>query len=302
MNHRQIDVAVIGGGPAGLSAAITLGRALRRVAVFDDGEPRNAASNGVHCFLGSEGVSPWELRDGGRSDAVRYGVEFFDSTATFIGQKHHSGLTFQVHGPDVAVEARAVLLAIGVRDELPDIPGLSSCYGKTVHHCPYCDGWEHREQRLVAIGNECVELGATLRAWSQDTTVCANGADLSSGDRDLLEKAGIALRNEQIDQITEAAGMIKQVCFKEGTPLDCDALFFSGTQHSRSALVSMLGCAHDTWGRCVAGDDYQTSVEGVYVAGDANGGVQFAIAAAAEGAMAAVAIDKWLRKGELDRR
>lgn len=295
MSVKTVDVIIVGGGPAGLSAAITLARACRTVLLFDDGHPRNEAAKGVHCFLGSEGVPPSEIRRRGRETAAGYGVELVDEEVIEIAcldQKF--GNRFQARTKCASFQTLAVLLATGVRDILPDIPGIDQFYGTAVHHCPYCDGWEHRGKHLIAVGQKAAALGITLSTWSKQVTVCSNGEAIDPDQRLKLQECKVGLREEHITGLRGEDGILTEILLG-GDSLACDAIFFSGEQEQRSKLPSLIGCECDEKGHAKTSDGQCTNVEGVYIAGDADGEVQFAIAAAAEGAAAAVAIDKWLR-------
>jgi thioredoxin reductase len=290
----KFDVAIIGAGPAGLSAAITLGRARRRVVVFDHGKPRNHAARAVHCFLGLDGLSPWELRERGRNEASAYGVTFVDAevTAARCLTKDRSELTaFAVATEERETHVRSLLLATGMIDQLPSIPGLKEAYGTVVHHCPYCDGFEHRDQSLVALGSaeSAPKLGATLLGWSSQVTVCTNGRPLAEGARFRLARLGIAYRDERIHELVGESKMIR---FEDGTSASCEALFFSSDQSQKSTLPQMLGCECDGEGLMVTRGKQCTNICGVYLAGDADGDVQFSVVAAAEGAIAATAINQ----------
>src|SRR3954464_8608060 len=195
-DSENYDVAIVGGGPAGLTAAIVLGRACRRVVLFDHGKPRNYAARAIHGFLGHDGISPNDLRDRGRREAVSYGVTIHDckvTTAKAITDDH-SVLRFEIGTDLISVRTRSVLLATGVTDYLPEIPGIHELYGRSVHHCPYCDGWEHRQKHLVALadGSGAAKLALTLQVWSPQVTACTNGHSLSAGDRRQLSNNGIA--------------------------------------------------------------------------------------------------------------
>jgi thioredoxin reductase len=292
------DVAIIGAGPAGLSAAITLGRACRRVLVLDHGQPRNFAANAVHCYLGLDGVAPVRLRELGRSEASRYGVTFLDAEVTNARRTStgRTGFAIDAFGQTFAV--RAVLLATGVRDVLPKIPGINAFYGASVHHCPYCDGWEHKDQHLIALGcgQAVVELAITLSAWSTQVTACTNGEPLSVESQQCLERNRLGYRGEKIVKLRGAAQALQQIEFADGTSLACQALFFSSGQGQRSPLPDLLSCDRDEKGLVATRRKQCTSVEGLFIAGDADGDVQFAIVAAAEGAIAATAIHEHLLK------
>lgn len=299
MHNFDFDVAVIGGGPAGLSAAIALGRSCRRVAVFDSAKPRNYAAEAVHCFLGSEGRSPWQLREIGREEARRYDVEFFDDEVT-----HAAPLTapddfvtaFHVQSADRVFRVRAILLATGMMDALPQIQGLRERYGKSVHHCPYCDGWECRGQHLIAFGatpESAAKLAVTLRGWSGQVTACTDGQEFSDVERELLSRLKIPYSSLRICELTGGAGP-QQMVFSDGTSIPFDGLFFASGQGQRSDLPKILGCQCDGEDLIVTADKQCTSIPGVFLAGDADGDVQFSIVAAAEGAIAATSINQAL--------
>jgi thioredoxin reductase len=299
-NSFDFDVAIVGGGPAGLTAAVVLGRACRSVAVFDKGRPRNYAAKAVHCFLTRDGVAPNELRNLGRCEAANYGVQFFEEeviAARALGSARKDGTAFEVATATKNFVSRVMLLSTGVVDVLPELPGFRELYGVSVHHCPYCDGWEHRNEWLVAFGSNGPPAGlaASLKTWSPYVTACLNAQEPDESDRKLLAKLDIECRHERVTRLIAKDGKLSQIEFDSGPPLECDALFFSADQVQHSPLAQMLGCDADE--EHVKTEKKQhTCVEGVFVAGDADGDVQFAIVAAAEGATAATAINELLQR------
>jgi thioredoxin reductase len=188
---------------------------------------------------------------------------------------------------------RKLLLATGMVDELPEIEGLRNFYGHSVHHCPYCDGWEHRGQRLAALADskDVVDLAAMLLGWSSRVTACTAGTPLAASQRQELADLGVEVRTEEICRLEGNGGKLARVVFAESSPLECDALFFSAGQRQTSSLYKMLGCECTEKGQIVTHNKQCTDCPGVFVAGDADGDVQFAIVAAAEGAIAATAIN-----------
>jgi thioredoxin reductase len=297
----EFDVAIVGGGPAGLSAAVVLGRSCRRVVLFDHGRPRNYAAQAVHCYLGRDGIAPGALRDQGRNEAKSYGVELIDTEVVSACRSEAASNRlggFEIRTSEGSFKARTLLLCTGVVDELPDIPGIRDFYGRWVHHCPYCDGWEHRGQRLVALGNSdaVVELAISLRTWSPHVIACSNGRKLSDEYRSTLSLNDVSLRMEKITGLQGTSGRLEQVLFDAGPPLPCDAVFFSAGQFQHSPLTTQLGCEADERGLIRTGKKQSTGVDGLFLAGDADGEVQFAIVAAAEGAVAAVAINHLLQE------
>lgn len=297
----DFDVAIVGGGPAGLSAAVVLGRSRRSVALFDHGKPRNYAAQAVHCYLGLDDIEPSALRDRGRKEAESYGVQIFDTEVTGarclpkVG-KQRSG--FQLQTRDESIIVRTLLLTTGVIDELPVIPGFREFYGRSVHHCPYCDGWEHRDEGLVAFadGKGATELALELRTWSPRVTACSNGSALREKERQCLARNGIAYREDTISRFDGTDGSLLEIVFESGSSLRCDALFFSAGQCQRSPLAAMLGCDCDEKGLVQTGKKQESGIKGLFLAGDADGEVQFAIVAAAEGAVAATAINRLLQE------
>ncbi len=300
----DFDAAIVGGGPAGLSAAVVLGRVRRNVALFDHGKPRNYAAHAVHCYLGLDGIEPGALRERGRREATSYGVKIFDRQVIAANclpgmEAHQTG--FEVRTVGESINVRALLLATGVVDDLPEIANLGSFYGRTVHRCPYCDGWEHRGQHLAALGtgDAAVNLALSLRTWSQHVTACTNGHALKEPDRERLKANGIAFREEAVNSLEGKEGALEKINFQSGPPLQCGALFFSAGQGQRSRLADMLGCQRNQKDQVETGKKQETEIEGLSFAGDADGEVQFAIVAAAEGAVAATAINALLQKQDL---
>jgi thioredoxin reductase len=305
MSKDVFDVAIVGGGPAGLSAALVLGRSRRRVVVVDHGQPRNYAAKAVHCYLGLDGIKPDDLRRSGRDQSAAYGVDFINRevlSACRSETDHGTIFELQLDG-EITVRARKILLATGIRDEIPDIANIDEFYGTSVHHCPYCDGWEHRDEHLVAFGqgDAAVELGLELLNWSATVTVCTNGKAISEKEMARLSKRRIAHRNEPVRQLLGTRKKLERIIFSSGDALSCDALFFAASKRQRSHLPSLLGCECDDVGLIVSKGKQDTEVPGLFIAGDADGDVQFAIVAAAEGAIAATAINRELQAEELAR-
>lgn len=299
------DVAIVGGGPAGLSAALVLGRCCRRVIVFDHGQPRNRVAHTVNCFLGAEGVSPASLRESGRRQAAVYGVDFVDAEVTdarHMPQDHPRPFTLNTtEGREFT--ARKLLIATGTRDHLPDLPDIHRFYGASVHHCPYCDAWEHRGQKLIALGDgsDAVQLALTLRRWSPFVMACSNGHALSDAELDLLSQNGISFMQETPIGLDGNADQLTAMLFATGVRAECDAVFFSSNQTQRSDLCKKLGCPSDDRDLVDTHHKQRTKIQGLFLAGDADGDVQFAIVAAAEGATAATGINDELQKEDSSR-
>jgi len=291
------DVIVVGGGPAGLSAALMLGRCRRHVLVCDRGEPRNERSAALHGYLTRDGVAPSEFRAAARDELVPYAVEF--RSVGVKGARPERG-GFSVSLADGRRErSRFLLLATGVKDQLPDVPGVAECYGRSVFHCPYCDGWECRDKRLAVFGRNAVPLALSLRTWSHHVVLCTHGRQPDAAARQRLAANRIGLRRSPVARLAHADGRVTAIEFTDGDSLPCDAMFFGTAQHPQDTLAERLGCLFNRKGTVNTGTLCDTNVPGVFVAGDASRDAQFVVVAAAEGIKAAVAINQALQRAEL---
>jgi thioredoxin reductase len=297
------DVLIVGGGPAGLSAALWLGRCRRRVLVCDAGRPRNIAAQEAHGYLTRDAIHPVEFLRLGREDLVRYGVELRQLKVEHA-QAAERGFTAAL-ADGTEVHGRKLLLATGVVDEIPSVPGMAEYYGRGVFHCPYCDGWEVRDLPLVAFGHgkSALGLALSLKTWSKDITICTHGpANLTATDRQRLRDSGLVLRAERIGQLEGSERGLERIIFETGQALTCRALFFNTGQLQRSDLFKSLGCRTRRDGAAWTDHRQRTSVPGLFLAGDASRDVQFLIVAAAEGAKAAVAINRELQDEDRGER
>jgi thioredoxin reductase len=295
----MFDVVVVGGGPAGLSAALMLGRCRRRVLVLDLGQPRNRRSEGLHGYLTRDGIAPSSLIELGRAEILRYDVELRPVGVTGA---QLAGDHYQVALSDGNEEAaRYLLIATGVVDDLPGIPGFDACYGRSIFHCPYCDGWERRDRPLAAFGRgaNVAGLALGLKTWSADVVVCTHGGNLDRRQRDRLDRNGILVRTDPIARLEHADGALSAIVFDTGDPLPREALFFATGQHPQSSLAISLGCSLNRRGTVKTGSACDTNIPRLYVAGDASRDAQFVVVAAAEGVKAACAINKALQLEEL---
>jgi thioredoxin reductase len=285
----QWDVIVVGGGSAGLSAALMLGRARRRVLVIDSGEPRNGMAEHMHGVLGHDDLPPRDLLAKGRGEVARYGVEVRDGTAT--------AATVEADGVTVTAgtveRARRLVLATGLRDRLPDIPGLEALWGSRVLVCPYCDGWEARDARIgvIATGAGGIQQAQLLRQWSEDVTYL--GGELT--DPDPVDAAGLAARaisleRRGISRVSPQADGL-DVHLSDGDALHLDAVFLHPRPEPRAELLQLLGAALDERGWPVVDSSGRTSVTNVWAVGNLSSVVANVPVAMASGSMAGGAIN-----------
>jgi thioredoxin reductase len=292
------EVAVVGGGPAGLSAASWLARYLHGVVVIDSGDPRNWETRGINGYLGLPGVRPAELRGNGRDEARALGVTLIDNICETVSERRDEGFEL-VLGDGTSLLARRLLLAIGLRDVWPDIPGLERVYGANAHVCPDCDGHECVDKKVVVIGSgrKAVGMALNLTTWTRDIIICTNGepADLDLQEYcEKLDALNIPVLESPIVCVKHSGSRVHSLDFADGMSLDTDKIFLAIGQYPADDLGAQLECNRDSGGHIIVDVAYHTSVENCYAAGDIVPGPQLAIAAASDGAIAALAIHKSL--------
>jgi thioredoxin reductase len=296
-----IDVVIVGGGPAGLSAALMLGRCRRSVLVCDTGRPRNRASQAIHGFLTRDGISPKEFIAHARQELQQYTTVELRDVEVVDAECRDSAFVVQLHGGG-EVRSRKLLLATGVVDNLPELPGIGDFYGRSVFHCPYCDAWEIRDQPLAIYGRgeRGVGLSLEMTAWSRDLVLFTDGdSEIDENGKARLERCGIPLREERVTCLEGTDGVLERVRLASGETVPRRALFFTLGQEQRSPLATRLGCELNEKGTVMTGKYETTHLRGLYVAGDASRAVQWVVVAAAEGAEAAFAINSDLIKEDL---
>ena len=294
-NVMDVDVLIVGAGPAGSSAALVLARSRRSIVLCNDLKPRNAASQAIHGLLTHEGQSPADFTEA-THNALRSYESITHCTERVISISAHEGSFRFWTAMGSGGRARKVLLATGVVDELPNIPGLDNLYGKSVHHCLYCDGYEYRDQRLAAFGEpgKGIALARMMLLWSRDIVLCTDGKPLTSEQQDTLTRNGIAFSVVGITSLEDSGGRLDGIRFEDGSFTNCSALFFTTFCRPGSDLGEKLGCNLDEKGGLAASENCETSIPGVFVAGDASRDVLQIAVAMGEGARAAVEINKAL--------
>ena len=296
------DVIIVGAGPAGLSAALILGRCRRSVLVCDNGQPRNAASRAIHGYLTRDGFPPREFLRVSREDIQQYTTVIFRDVTVTAAECRSDGRFHVTLEDGEIVCARKLLIATGVRDQLPQVEGLRDLYGTSVFHCPYCDGWEVRDQPLAVYGKSEKGYGLSLEltAWTSDILLCTDGpSEIDHGKLERLARNGVRVREERVRRLEGLDGRLERIVFEDGPEEVRRALFFTTGQSQHSPLAIQLGCEFNEKGTVRTGRYESTHLKGLYVCGDASRAVQWVIVAASEGAEAAFAINTDLIKEDL---
>ena len=293
---RQFDTVIVGGGPAGLSAALTLGRSRRDVLVLDSGEYRNAPTHASHNFLTQDSVAPGETRRVAHGQLGRYPNVSIKAGRASAAEGTIGSFTLRLDGGET-VATRTVILATGVRDELPPIDGLPEIWGRTAIHCPYCDGWENRDRPTAVLAPGeltnpiASHMAALIRNLTADLVMLTNGlAELDDDNRARLGELGIAVEERPISRLASDAGQLERVVFTDGNDLAREVLYVVPTPHPNNSLGIALGCDVTTEGM-VPGQfrvdaTGQTTVPGVFAAGDIASQAPSVAVAVASGAMA----------------
>lgn len=299
------DVVIVGAGPAGLSAALILGRCCRRVLLCDRGTPRSWASHAMHGYLSRDGEPPSQFREIARGEIARYPtVQLRDEAVVQADRISEDRFRVRLEGGD-EVRARKILLASGLMDELPKIPDIEAFFGTSVFPCPYCDGWELRGQPIAVLGHgtRALEMARALTAWTNDILLCTEGRPrFSRVDRAALAANQIDIESSPIARLEGVDGRLEHVVFKNGRSVPRVALFFDLPCRPQSDLARLLGCEFTPSGGVRCGRYEATSVPGVFVAGNILKDVQLSIVAAAEGARAAFGINRALTREAFNAR
>jgi thioredoxin reductase len=301
------DCAIIGGGPAGLNAALILGRARRNVILFDNNNPRNAVTQESHGFITRDGIKPKEFREIAHEEIGRYSsVVYARREVTSVIKNNNSNeplfelLTLE---NNERYQSKTIIISTGLRDILPSIDNISDYYGRSLFHCPYCDGWELRDKPLVVIIGEQVQgfhFIQTIYNWSKDLVVCTNGTVFQNTEqKDLLQRKGIKIIENKIKNFVGENRQMEKILFENGKSVSRKGGFVMPQLVQSSDFGKQLGCQYNSLGGIAIDSFGRTNIPGVYAAGDASviAPAQLIIAAA-EGVRAAAGVNTDLTQKE----
>ena len=269
-NTDQLDVIIIGGSYAGLSAGLALGRSLRKTLIIDEGRPCNRQTPHSHNFLTQDGKPPAEIHALAKKQVEEYKTVRFLSERAMHAEKKGTEFVVTTHSNQMFT-ARKLILATGIRDLLPDIKGLSECWGISVIHCPYCHGYEFRGQKtgIMANGDHAFHLASLVNNLTGEVTILTTGdKNFSDEQLDALARNGIAIEESEVAQIVHDQGRIRQVVFKNGKEMTFAAVYASVPFEQPSDIPAALGCELTEQGHIKVDVFQSTTVEGVYACGD----------------------------------
>jgi thioredoxin reductase len=293
------DVVVVGGGAAGLSAALVLGRARRRVVVVDAASPRNAPAAHMQGFLSRDGMPPRDLLAAGRAEVLGYDVELIEDRVVAI----ESGFHVRLAGGGV-LQTRRVLVATGVRDELPEIPGVRERWGRDLLHCPYCHGWEVRDQPVGVLGTrpDAVQHALLVRQWSDDIVFFVHTLDPSADELTRLQARDVAVVRGEVERLVIEADRLTGVALVDGRVIPRVAVFIRPVNVPHAdGLLAGLGCDVDPAGFPAVDPTGRTSTDGVWAAGNVVDPRLQVITSAGAGSVAAIAINADLVQDDVER-
>jgi thioredoxin reductase len=297
-----IDCAIIGGGPAGLNAALVLGRARRNVVIFDNNQPRNAVTQESHGFLTRDGVTPDEFRAIAHQEISKYPAVVIRHTR-ITAVRNHESLFELVADNNEIFQAKTIILATGLKETLPAIEGIHDYYGKCLFGCPYCDGWELKDKPLAIIaeeGHAAFHMARNVWNWSRDLVICTNGhAVLTLEEKEALQRHNIRIVEGSITALVGKMGMLERIVFTTHDEIVCQGGFVVPQLSQASPFGAEFGCDRNAMGGIVTDQFGRSSVKGVYAAGDVCGGMlSQLIVAAAQGCAAAAGVNMDLTQSE----
>ncbi|GAB3799120.1 FAD-dependent oxidoreductase [Spirosoma humi] len=299
-----VDVVIVGGSYAGLSAAMTLGRSLRKVLVIDGGKPCNRQTPHSHNFLTRDGETPANITAIAREQVIRYPSVSFLSDLAIKASADPDVFTVETAGGQ-QIKARKLILATGVEDLMPPIPGFAECWGRSVLHCPYCHGYEVAGQRLgiLAAADTAYEMVRLIQHWSSDLTLFTNGpANLTPDQRQFIDQLNVLIIETPLTAIAHEQGQLTALHVANGATYAVDALYSRVPFRQHSDLAQQLGCTMSESGLINAAEFGKTNVPGVYTAGDNSSPMRQVALAVTNGSLAGVLVNRELIEEDLSTR
>ncbi|HEX8279285.1 MAG TPA: NAD(P)/FAD-dependent oxidoreductase [Segetibacter sp.] len=294
IESKNFDVIIIGGSYSGLAAGMALGRALRQVLIIDSGKPCNKQTPHSHNFLTQDGETPTEIAALAKQQVERYNtIEFFNGLAT-NGTKTENGFEIQVASGET-FHGSKLIFATGIRDILPDIDGFTACWGISVLHCPYCHGYEVRNEKtgILANGEYGYELSQLISNWTNDLTLFTNGTStLTDEQTEKLEKHQIKIVEKEVERLEHIKGSIQNIVFKDGTKSSVKAIYARSPFEQHCTIPESIGCELTDEGYIKVDPFQETTVKGIFACGDNAARMRTVANAVAMGTTAGITVSK----------
>ncbi|MGD6941213.1 NAD(P)/FAD-dependent oxidoreductase [Cytobacillus gottheilii] len=298
----MLECIIIGGGPAGLNAALVLGRARRQTVLFDNNDARNKVTHESHGFITRDGVTPKEFREAAHNDIRKYPSVKIKKETIIEVYKEENGLINVKTADGQIITSKKLIFATGLKERLPNIEGVRAFYGKSLFSCPYCDGWEQRDQPLVLISENAhaVHMAKMIYQWSKDLIICTNGnKTISDEDKLVFERKGILVREEKIARLHGTDGKLEKIIFEDGHEISKTGGFVTTELYQGNQFGASLGCALNESDGIIVDTLGKTNINGVFAAGDTSfSGPSQLIIAASEGVRAAAGVNSELTMEE----
>lgn len=292
---EKFDCAIIGAGPAGLSASLTLGRARKKVLLFDNGTNRNRVTHESHGFLTRDGITPASFKEISLLDLKKYPAVYYQERTVSKITRRLDGLFIISTLEHIEYVAKKIILATGVQEIFPSIPHIKEYYGKSLFSCPYCDGWELQDRPLIAIAEKeehAIHIGKLVSNWSQDLIIATNGYELTHSTVEEFHRKNIVVKTEPIQGLHGEGGYLKSVTFESGDEIEREAGFIVPSFHRSNQFAEQLDCEIKENGAIVIDNFGRTTQEHIYVAGEsAKNGPASVIIAAADGSKVAATVN-----------
>ncbi|MEW9110010.1 MAG: NAD(P)/FAD-dependent oxidoreductase [Cytobacillus gottheilii] len=298
----MLECIIIGGGPAGLNAALVLGRARRQTVLFDNNDARNKVTHESHGFITRDGVTPKEFREAAHNDIRKYPSVKIKKETIIEVYKEENGLINVKTADGQIITSKKLIFATGLKERLPNIEGVRAFYGKSLFSCPYCDGWEQRDQPLVLISENAhaVHMAKMIYQWSKDLIICTNGnKTISDEDKLVFERKGILVREEKIARLHGTDGKLEKIIFEDGHEISRTGGFVTTELYQGNQFGASLGCALNENDGIIVDTLGKTNINGVFAAEDTSfSGPSQLIIAASEGVRAAAGVNSELTMEE----
>lgn len=270
MSETEYEVIIIGGSYSGLSAAMALGRSLRKILVIDNGKPCNEQTPHSHNFLTQDGKSPKEIAESAKKEVSDYETVHFHQGKAADAKKTELGFEITTENGE-KFHSKKLIVATGIVDEIPDIKGFKESWGISLIHCPYCHGYEYRNKKtgIIANGDKAVHISSLVKNLTEDVTILTRGKEIFTDEqKEKLKRNNIQIIEHEISELKHQNGVVESIIFSDQTEMNFDAVYGAFPFHQHSEIPTILGCEFTEFGHIKTDQFQKTNIPGVFVCGD----------------------------------